>query len=101
MGDGVPHLHVASGISARFGTSQPSAPAARATKRGIGTLAPTDRDNVTGTVRFAKAAATAGVRPVFGVDLTVAPHQPLPRGGAPTADTGSRRPAHVAEARCA
>lgn len=37
------------------------------------TLALTDRDTVAGTVRFATAtaAAAAGIRPVFGVDVAV------------------------------
>ncbi|MFD7479149.1 PHP domain-containing protein [Streptomyces sp. NPDC059837] len=38
-------------------------------------LALTDRDNVTGAVRFAKSCAAHGVRPIFGVDLRL-----LPRG---------------------
>jgi error-prone DNA polymerase len=37
------------------------------------TLALTDRDTVAGTVRFATAAAAAGIRPVFGVDVAVSP----------------------------
>ncbi len=39
-------------------------------------LALTDRDTVAGTVRFATAAAAAGIRPVFGVNVAVAPHRP-------------------------
>lgn len=72
----VPHLHVSSGFSARYGASHPRDLIAWAAERGIGTVALTDRDMVTGTVRFAKAAAAAGVKPVFGVDLGVAPHVP-------------------------
>ncbi|MFD6888804.1 PHP domain-containing protein, partial [Streptomyces sp. NPDC059957] len=72
MGVGA-HLHAASGYSARYGASHPSDLVKRAAERGIGTLALTDRDTVAGTVRFAKAAAGAGVRPVFGVDVAVAP----------------------------
>ncbi|MFD8417416.1 DNA polymerase III subunit alpha [Streptomyces sp. NPDC059650] len=72
MRGGIPHLHVASGFSARYGASHPRDLVARAAERGIETLALTDRDMVTGTVRFAKAAAAAGVRPLFGVDLGVA-----------------------------
>ncbi|MER7810300.1 DNA polymerase III subunit alpha [Streptomyces sp900116325] len=95
MGGGV-HLHVASGYSARYGASHPHDLVARAAERGIGTLALTDRDTVTGIVRFAKAATAAGVRPVFGVDVAVAPHSPggpLQRGRAPV-----RGGAHVVEA---
>ncbi|GAB1331646.1 DNA polymerase III subunit alpha [Streptomyces sennicomposti] len=60
------------------------------------TLALTDRDTVAGTVRFATAAAAAGIRPVFGVDVAVAPLTPP--------DPATRRPrtpvrggAHVTE----
>ncbi|MET9210108.1 PHP domain-containing protein, partial [Streptomyces bacillaris] len=63
MRGSVPHLHVSSGFSARYGASHPHDLVARAAERGIGALALTDRDMVTGTVRFAKAAAAAGVRP--------------------------------------
>ncbi|MET8516027.1 DNA polymerase III subunit alpha [Streptomyces sp. NPDC005077] len=95
MGGGV-HLHVASGYSARYGASHPHDLVARAAERGIGTLALTDRDTVTGIVRFAKAATAAGVRPVFGVDVAVAAHSPAgpaQRGRAPV-----RGGAHVMEA---
>jgi error-prone DNA polymerase len=37
------------------------------------TLALTDRDGTYGVVKFAKACGEHGVRPVFGVDLAVAP----------------------------
>ncbi|MBT2470073.1 DNA polymerase III subunit alpha [Streptomyces sp. ISL-66] len=67
------HLHVASGYSARYGASHPSDLVKRAVERDVGTLALTDRDTVAGAVRFAKAAGRAGVRPVFGVDVAVAP----------------------------
>ncbi|MGW4983653.1 PHP domain-containing protein, partial [Streptomyces mirabilis] len=70
---GIAHLHVASGYSARYGASLPHALVRRAAERGVTALALTDRDTVAGTVRFAKAAAAAGIRPVFGVDLAVAP----------------------------
>lgn len=82
MRSGVPHLHVSSGFSARYGASHPRDLLARAAERGIGTVALTDRDMVTGTVRFAKAAMTAGVQPVFGVDLGVAPSFRPPKSAA-------------------
>ncbi|MFI7893487.1 DNA polymerase III subunit alpha [Streptomyces sp. CACIS-1.16CA] len=96
MGGGV-QLHVASGYSARFGASHPHELVARAAERGIGTLALTDRDTVAGNVRFATAAATAGVRPLFGVDLAVAPHTPA-ASPTPRRRTPVRGGAHVAEA---
>ncbi|WP_331762240.1 DNA polymerase III subunit alpha (plasmid) [Streptomyces sp. NBC_01527] len=93
---GAVHLHVASGYSARYGASHPHDLVARAAERGITTLALTDRDTVTGIVRFAKAAMAAGVRPVFGVDVAVAPH--TPPDPAARSRTPVRSGAHVAEA---
>ncbi|MFF0549663.1 DNA polymerase III subunit alpha [Streptomyces sp. NPDC004311] len=96
MGCGV-HLHVASGFSARYGASHPRDLVRRAAERGIDTLALTDRDTVTGAVRFAKAALEAGVRPVFGVDVAVAPHAPSRPGAGPRPRTPARGGAHVVE----
>ena len=67
------HLHVASGYSLRHGASHPRVLVERAAEHGMDTLALTDRDGAYGVVKFAKACASAGVRPVFGVDLAVAP----------------------------
>ncbi|MCT2588928.1 DNA polymerase III subunit alpha [Streptomyces sp. N2-109] len=65
------HLHVTSGFSMRYGASPPDLLAHRAAERGMDAVALTDRDTLAGAVRFAKAAARAGVRPVYGVDLAV------------------------------
>ncbi|MGW6570456.1 DNA polymerase III subunit alpha [Streptomyces sp. NPDC054975] len=97
MGGGV-HLHVASGYSARYGASHPDDLVARAAERGITALALTDRDTVTGIVRFAKAATLAGIRPVFGVDLAVAPHEPIAQERSGRRRTPVRGGAHVVEA---
>ncbi|MEU7512530.1 DNA polymerase III subunit alpha [Streptomyces sp. NPDC042898] len=70
---GFTHLHTASGYSLRYGASHPERLAARAAERGMDALALTDRDTLAGTIRFAKACAKAGVRPLFGVDLGYAP----------------------------
>ncbi|WP_331730921.1 DNA polymerase III subunit alpha (plasmid) [Streptomyces sp. NBC_00016] len=95
-GRGFTHLHVASGYSARHGASLPAAVVQRAAERGMTTLALTDRDTVAGTVRFAKAAAAAGIRPVFGVDVAVAPLTPSnPSAG--RSRTPARGGAHVIE----
>ncbi len=67
------HLHVASGYSLRHGASHPAALVQRAADHGMDALALTDRDGAYGVVKFAKACGAAGVRPVFGVDLAVAP----------------------------
>ncbi|MFI9212016.1 DNA polymerase III subunit alpha [Streptomyces sp. NPDC053253] len=70
---GFTHLHTASGYSLRYGASHPERLAARAAERGMDALALTDRDTLAGTIRFAKACAKAGVRPLFGVDLGYEP----------------------------
>lgn len=68
---GFTHLHTVSGFSLRYGASHPERLAERASGRDMDALALTDRDTVAGTVRFAKACAKEGVRPLFGVDLAV------------------------------
>nr|QIY77581.1 PHP domain-containing protein [Streptomyces sp. RLB1-33] len=84
------HLHVASGYSMRYGASHPEALVRRAAERGMEWLALTDRDNVTGAVRFAKSCAAHGVRPIFGVDLAVA----STRIGGGFAPVPGARPSH-------
>jgi len=66
------HLQVASGYSVRFGASHPDALVRRAAESGMEALALTDRDTVSGVVRFVKACRADGVRPVLGADLAVA-----------------------------
>ncbi|MFE4593440.1 DNA polymerase III subunit alpha [Streptomyces laurentii] len=77
---GFTHLHTASGYSVRYGASHPARLAERAAERGMDALALTDRDTVAGVVRFAKACETAGIRPLFGVDLAYEPPTPSPDG---------------------
>jgi error-prone DNA polymerase len=45
---------------------------------GFEAVALTDHDALTGAVRFSKACREAGVKPIFGAELTVAPHGPGP-----------------------
>jgi len=77
------HLHVASGHSLRHGASHPHVLVERAAEHGMDLLGLTDRDGLYGAVRFAKACTAAGIRPVLGVDLAVAPatHPALARRG--------------------
>ncbi|WP_405758215.1 DNA polymerase III subunit alpha [Streptomyces sp. NBC_01420] len=70
---GFTHLHTVSGFSLRYGASHPERLAERAAERGMDALALTDRDTLAGAVRFARACGREGVRPLFGVDLAVAP----------------------------
>ncbi|MET9455751.1 DNA polymerase III subunit alpha [Streptomyces canus] len=74
---GFTHLHTVSGFSLRYGASHPERLAERASERGMDALALTDRDTLAGTVRFAKACAKAGVRPLFGVGLAVEEAEPV------------------------
>ncbi|MEU2063405.1 DNA polymerase III subunit alpha [Streptomyces sp. NPDC013455] len=76
---GFAHLHTVSGFSLRYGASHPERLAERASERGVDALALTDRDTLAGTVRFAKACAGAGVRPLFGVNLAVAAREAVRR----------------------
>ncbi|MFF8595455.1 DNA polymerase III subunit alpha [Streptomyces sp. NPDC015220] len=76
---GFTHLHTVSGFSLRYGASHPERLAERAAERGMDALALTDRDTLAGTVRFAKACAAAGVRPLFGAELAVAGFEPVRR----------------------
>ncbi|MFE9121307.1 DNA polymerase III subunit alpha [Streptomyces sp. NPDC007172] len=95
---GFVHLHAASGYSARYAASQPDALVARAAERGMTALALTDRDTVAGMVRFVKACAAQGVRPVLGVDIAVAPHRSTgPERPAVRRRTPVRGGAHVVE----
>ncbi|MGW7433874.1 DNA polymerase III subunit alpha [Streptomyces sp. NPDC054861] len=90
---GFTHLHTASGFSLRYGGSHPERLAERAAERGMDALALTDRDTVAGVVRFAKACAEAGVRPLFGADLALdgpAPTGPGRNGYAGSGGTGYR-----------
>ncbi|MCA0143598.1 DNA polymerase III subunit alpha [Blastococcus sp. LR1] len=73
MSDPFVHLHVASGYSMRYGANHPADLVARAAEHGMSALALTDRDGLYGAVKFALACRSAGIRPVFGVDLAVAP----------------------------
>ncbi|MDT9696186.1 DNA polymerase III subunit alpha [Streptomyces sp. P17] len=74
---GFTHLHTVSGFSLRYGASHPERLAERAAERGMDALALTDRDTLAGTVRFAKACAKAGVRPLFGTELAVERFEPV------------------------
>ncbi|NLT30517.1 MAG: DNA polymerase III subunit alpha [Propionibacterium sp.] len=82
------HLRVASGYSMMYGANQPDELVAAAAGYGMDALALTDRDGLSGAVRFVQACTTAGIHPIVGVDLAV-----LPLDGLPTAGRGRRTPA--------
>lgn len=96
---GFAHLHVASGYSERYGAAHPEQLVQRAAERGMEALALTDRDTVTGAVRFAEACEENGVKPLFGIDLAVDPIAPPPPPPPPQQRprTPVRGGAHVTE----
>jgi error-prone DNA polymerase len=64
-------LHTHSNFSLLDGADHPETLVAQAAELGMSALALTDHDNVYGAVRFWQAAQEAGIRPIFGVELTV------------------------------
>lgn len=91
MPDSFTHLHVASGWSLKYGASAPEALVALAAEHGMGALALTDRDGAYGAVKFAKACLSAGIAPILGVDLAVAPSGALPASATPAGGRRTRR----------
>ena len=78
------HLHVASALSMRYGTSTPQDLVIRAAEFGQSALALTDRETVAGAVSFIHACASANVAPILGVDValeTPQPYLPTPAHG--------------------
>ncbi len=63
------HLHVHSHYSFGQGASGPEALVEAALRRGFTTLACTDTNGVWGAVDFQRAAESAGLRPILGVQL--------------------------------
>lgn len=75
MGAGVDvgfvHLRTHSYFSLLAGLAAPEALVARAAQLGQRALALTDDNNMFGAVRFYRAAKQAGIKPIFGVHLTI------------------------------
>lgn len=65
------HLHTRSWFSFLAGGSSPEALAYRAASVGAGAVAITDRHGVQGAVRFQQACESAGVKPIFGAEVSV------------------------------
>jgi len=70
--EGWADLHVHSAYSLLDGASSPEALAARAAELGYTALALTDHDSLAGLVTHAQACAAHGIRPIAGVELTLA-----------------------------
>lgn len=64
-------LHAVSSYSFLDGASEPEELVSRAVELGISALALLDRDGFYGAVKFAEAAAAAGLDTVFGAELTL------------------------------
>src|SRR5580658_604493 len=71
--DGVPYaeLHCHSNFSFLDGASHPEELVEEAARLGLAALAVTDHDGMYGVVRFAEAAAAAGLPTVFGAEVTL------------------------------
>ncbi|MBI2278973.1 MAG: DNA polymerase III subunit alpha [Candidatus Brennerbacteria bacterium] len=68
------HLHVHSHYSLLDGLTKIDDLVARAKELGMHAIALTDHGNLYGAVEFFKAARAAGVKPILGVEVYVAPH---------------------------
>ncbi|WP_241209153.1 PHP domain-containing protein [Gulosibacter massiliensis] len=108
------HLHVASAHSNHHGTNTPEQLVARAASWGAPAAALTDRDGLYGAVRHIRACIAAGIAPIVGVDLALAPqpraeshgqeHEHTPASATPPQNTTRRRqppPRHGPRARWA
>ncbi|MFS8571383.1 MAG: DNA polymerase III subunit alpha, partial [Thermaerobacter sp.] len=67
------HLHVHSCYSFLDGASTPRQLVQRAADLGMQALALTDHDSVAGAVEFYRCAREAGIKPIQGAEVTVAP----------------------------
>ena len=65
------HIHTRSWFSFLAGGSSPEALAHQAAAVGAGAVALTDRHGVQGAVRFQQACESAGVKPIFGAEISV------------------------------
>ena len=64
------HLHLHTSFSPMRGVDKVGTLLARAGELGMDALAITDTDGLYGAVPFYQVAKRAGVRPIFGVELT-------------------------------
>jgi error-prone DNA polymerase len=85
-------LHCHTNFSFLDGASAPDELVARAVELGLSGLAVTDHRGLYGVVRFASAAAEAGLRPIIGVEIELAdPAVPDPAGVAIPIRRGRRK----------
>ena len=67
------HLHVHTEFSLLDGLSRIDPLVRRAQELGMGSLALTDHGGMYGAVDFYKAAKSAGIKPIIGCEMYVAP----------------------------
>jgi len=67
------HLQVSSGFSFKYGSAQPNQLVERAATFGMPALALTDRNALAGAIRFTQSCQRAGITPIIGCNLEVAP----------------------------
>lgn len=65
------HLRTSSAFSLKYGTTQPRDLVERAAEFESPALALTDRDGLTGSIRFARACLEFGIAPIIGVNLAI------------------------------
>ncbi|MGA0112894.1 MAG: DNA polymerase III subunit alpha [Candidatus Nanopelagicaceae bacterium] len=66
------HLHVASGFSFKYGTTLPDALVAKARDFGMRSMALTDRDGLSGAIRFTQSCLENQISQIIGVDISYA-----------------------------
>lgn len=64
------HLHLASGFSFKYGTTLPHLLVEQARDFGMSSLALTDRDGLSGAIRFAQSCVENQISPIIGVDIS-------------------------------
>ena len=73
MSDSFVHLHVHTEYSTLDGSCRTKAVAARAAELGMPAVAMTDHGNLYGAISFYKACKDAGVKPILGCEIYLAP----------------------------
>jgi error-prone DNA polymerase len=64
------HLHLASGFSFKYGTTLPHLLVEQARESGMNALALTDRDGLSGAIRFTQSCLENEITPILGVDIS-------------------------------
>jgi len=64
------HLHLASGFSFKYGTTLPHFLVEQARESGMNALALTDRDGLSGAIRFTQSCLENEITPILGVDIS-------------------------------